>query len=150
VLRGVHDTLWVAGRGNLGSGTALSSGGPNAWPATYPTRSSDQRFPYSPDPEGTFHTDVRFDLARGAAALRTSRIPQRAAGQRHHRGDLSPHAFQGRLANDIPPCCPPGSARPGRAAFVIQATVDARAFTGIGRVRRHRVFGDGRCLLEVD
>src|SRR5258708_20440645 len=65
------DTLWVLDVGNLGSGTALISGGAKLVAIDLTTNAVKRTivFPASLITKGTSINDVRFDLARGAAGF---------------------------------------------------------------------------------
>src|SRR5258708_4701613 len=122
------DTLWVLDVGNLGSGTALISGGAKLVAIDLTTNAVMRTivFPDSLITKGTSINDVRFDLARGAAGFAYIPDSSAAAGSGIIVVDLSTGNAVRRLAND-PTVLPDPAFRAtveGKP-FVIQATVDA-------------------------
>src|SRR5229473_6900137 len=122
------DTLWVLDVGNLGSGTALISGGAKLVAIDLTTNAVKRTivFPDSLITKGTSINDVRFDLARGAAGFAYITDSSAAAGSGIIVVDLATGNAVRRLAND-PTVLPDPAFRAtveGKP-FVIQATVDA-------------------------
>jgi len=122
------DTLWVLDVGNLGSGTALISGGAKLVAIDLTTNAVKRTivFPDSLITKGTSINDVRFDLARGAAGFAYIPDSSAAAGSGIIVVDLSTGNAVRRLAND-PTVLPDPAFRAtveGKP-FVIQATADA-------------------------
>src|SRR5882724_9108298 len=136
------DTLWVLDVGNLGSGTPLISGGAKLVAIDLTTNAVKRTivFPDSLITKGTSINDVRFDLRRGGLCVHPGFLS--GGGQRHHRGG-SVHRQRGAAAGERSH----RAARPGfprdRGGQAICHPGDGRrrAFTGIGRGRRHRGFG---------
>jgi len=101
---------------------------------------ADHRCPDSLITKGTSINDVRFDLARGAAGFAYTRIL--SGGGSGISWWICPPATRCGGWRTIPPCCRPGFPRDREGKpFVIQGDGRRRAFTGIGRGRRHRGFG---------
>src|SRR6266403_2150236 len=96
------DTLWVLDVGNLGSGTALISGGAKLVAIDLTTNAVKRTivFPDSLITKGTSINDVRFDLARGAAGFAYIPDSSAAAGSGIIVVDLSTGNAVRRLAND--------------------------------------------------
>src|SRR6266403_2588071 len=96
------DTLWVLDVGNLGSGTALTSGGAKLVAIDLTTNAVKRTivFPDSLITKGTSINDVRFDLARGAAGFAYIPDSSAAAGSGIIVVDLSTGNAVRRLAND--------------------------------------------------
>ena len=96
------DTLWVLDVGNLGSGTALISGGAKLVAIDLTTNAVKRTivFPHSLITKGTSINDVRFDLARGAAGFAYIPDSSAAAGSGIIVVDLSTGNAVRRLAND--------------------------------------------------
>src|SRR5258705_106176 len=122
------DTLWVLDVGNLGSGTALISGGAKLVAIDLTTNAVKRTivFPDSLITKGTSINDVRFDLARGRAGFAYIPDSSAAAGSGIIVVDLSTGNAVRRLAHD-PTVLPDPAFRAtveGKP-FVIQATVDA-------------------------
>src|ERR1700736_5808970 len=122
------DTLWVLDVGNLGSGTALISGGAKLVAIDLTTNAVKRTivFPDSLITKGTSINDVRFDLARGAAGFAYVSDSSAAAGSGIIVVDLSTGNAVRRLAND-PTVLPDPAFRAtveGKP-FVIQATAGA-------------------------
>jgi len=101
------DTLWVAGRGNLGSGTPLISGGAKLVAIDLTTNAVKRTivFPDSLITKGTSINDVRFDLARGAAGFAYIPDPQRRRAAASSWW-ICPPATRCGGWRTIPPCCP--------------------------------------------
>src|ERR1700736_4723105 len=122
------DTLWVLDVGNLGSGTALISGGAKLVAIDLTTNAVKRTivFPDSLITKGTSINDVRFDLARGAAGFAYITDSSAAAGSGIIVVDLATGNAVRRLAND-PTVLPDPAFRAtveGKP-FVIQATANA-------------------------
>ena len=122
------DTLWVLDVGNLGSGTALISGGAKLVAIDLTTNAVKRTivFPDSLITKGTSINDVRFDLARGAAGFAYIPDSSAAAGSGIIVVDLSTGNAVRRLAND-PTVLPDPAFRAtveGKP-FVLQATANA-------------------------
>jgi hypothetical protein len=96
------DTLWVLDVGNLGSGTALISGGAKLVAIDLMANAVKRTivFPDSLITKGTSINDVRFDLARGAAGFAYIPDSSAAAGSGIIVVDLSTGNAVRRLAND--------------------------------------------------
>src|SRR6202047_1282787 len=103
------DTLWVLDVGNLGSGTALISGGAKLVAIDLTTNAGKRTivFPNSLITKGTAINDVRFDLARGAAGFAYITDSSAAAGSGIIVVDLATRNAVRRPANG-----PPGVPRP--------------------------------------
>src|SRR5258708_26274589 len=112
------DTLWVLDVGNLGSGTALISGGAKLVGIDLTTNAVMRTivFPDSLITKGTSINDVRLTWRAARRALRTSRIPQRRRAAASSWW-ICPPATRCGGWRTIPPCCPTRlSARPWRAS----------------------------------
>jgi len=112
------DTLWVLDVGNLGSGTALISGGAKLVAIDLTTNAVMRTivFPDSLITKGTSINDVRLTWRAAGRALRTSRIPQRRRAAASSWW-ICPPATRCGGWRTIPPCCPTRlSARPWRAS----------------------------------
>src|SRR5258705_4943392 len=127
------DTLWVLDVGNLGSGTALISGGAKLVAIDLTTNAVKRTivFPDSLITKASSINDVRFDLARGAAAFAYITDSSAAAGSGIIVVDLATGNAVRRLAND-PTVLPDPAFRAtveGKP-FVLQATANAAPSLG--------------------
>src|SRR3989442_127367 len=114
------DTLWVLDVGNLGSGTALISGGAKLVAIDLTTNAAKRTivFPDSLLTKGASFNDVRFGLARGAAGFAYIPDSSAAAGSGIIVVDLSNGNAVRRLADN--PNVPPDPA--------FRATVEGKPF----------------------